>query len=390
MEPTYTPIILVNSSIINDIKTNQSKPTSELKPNKEILKKINQSKLKSDKSKLKKITLIKKQVDERVPEVLNQLILKENSKNLDILLTTAHNVRNSNCNSLELLKTKKSDLKNIQSPQTDEDLENRIRSLYLLKVEVDYHEYNPHCRFKSIRCPSASSVNYPKIHANRVDLGDMYFIAMQYPTTIQKQFLWELCLTNNSVILDLTNDADKRDNYLIDYFPNSDELKLKNIPVKYLSEEILFKEKNPKSEVPNTITLYQYELTQKNSEKKIVIPRLQYTGWPDKSVPSMDEMTVIVKEVLKYQTNKNQRPMIHCVAGSGRTMTLIVACHLYKYIHESEHHSDSDILDFLANAIISARTQRGQHAINDRQCQFLFYWGQHLRDEKNKPTNESE
>lgn len=286
-----------------------------------------------------------------------------------------------NASNEEALKAIKSESSTILPNQIDDDIKSRIRSLYKLKVKNNYCEYTPHCRFKTILCPSETAINYPKLHANKISINEMHFIAMQYPTTLQTQYFWNLCLENNSVIFDLTNISDTNNNWLIDYFPKDTNLRFKESQVRFISDKLLFEEKNPKNEVPNTITLYKYEV-RNTTGKKITIPRIQYTGWPDKSVPSMEEMTVIVKEVLKYPTEVNKRPIIHCVAGSGRTMTLIVACLLFKYIQDNMHASDEKILDFLECEIKSARSQRGQHAINDRQCQFLFYWGQYLRDKK--------
>ena len=61
------------------------------------------------------------------------------------------------------------------------------------------------------------------------------------------------------------------------------------------------------------------------------VVQLHYTGWPDHGVPTgetMDSFRIMLDEFITFLLTKDEKAIVHCSAGVGRTGTTIVLAHL--------------------------------------------------------------
>jgi protein tyrosine phosphatase len=65
--------------------------------------------------------------------------------------------------------------------------------------------------------------------------------------------------------------------------------------------------------------------------ENLPVVQLHYTGWPDHGVPSgetMDSFRIMLDEFIRFLLTKDEKAIVHCSAGVGRTGTTIVLAHL--------------------------------------------------------------
>lgn len=75
-----------------------------------------------------------------------------------------------------------------------------------------------------------------------------------------------------------------------------------------------------------------FQVADSSSKKEaLTVRQLHYTGWPDHSVPSGESMACfqeMLDDFLKWiVTSGNQKAVVHCSAGIGRTGTTISLAH---------------------------------------------------------------
>lgn len=83
------------------------------------------------------------------------------------------------------------------------------------------------------------------------------------------------------------------------------------------------------------LVLRKFKVTDKVfGRKDMIVQQLHYIGWPDHGVPTGASMTsfslmldMFVMHLLKTEKN-NEKTIVHCSAGIGRTGTTIALAHL--------------------------------------------------------------
>ncbi|MDP1880195.1 MAG: protein-tyrosine phosphatase family protein [Parachlamydiaceae bacterium] len=283
------------------------------------------------------------------------------------------NLKNNHFESIKLLMQFDPELKKIKENEFYEKrLQLDAKLLDRIFVNVEYHPNAPGFRFGNVQCPKNTSINYPYLHANKVSLSNLHFIATQFPTEYQINHFISQCINQKNLIVNLTNINDKNKHQLEDYCED-------------FHDSINYSFEHTESKEMFNMILSGYIIKSKNDfNDKTFLRRLQYKGWPDRETPNSKELKNLVECVLGYENSENQRITVHCVAGSGRAATFIVACALYKYIQENKEGSitPETLLEVLKGLIIEVRTQRGKDSMNQEQIVFLFNWGRSLANNK--------
>jgi protein tyrosine phosphatase len=142
---------------------------------------------------------------------------------------------------------------------------------------------------------------------------DIDYIVTQGPLKETTDHFWEMVLENKvPVILMLTKLKESNREKCFKYWPSSDEkLKFKSLTVELISENKV--EKNP-------IVHRQFKIT---SENEHIVDFVHFEGWPDYSVPKMDEFSILQIYVKNLMKDKSGPLTVHCSAGIGRTGKLI-------------------------------------------------------------------
>ncbi len=97
------------------------------------------------------------------------------------------------------------------------------------------------------------------------------------------------------------------------------------------------------------------KLTIQSGSEKRTVTHHQFTGWPDHSTASLEEMAALV-EKLACSFSRENPLTVHCRAGIGRTGTLLTALMTYQKIREdSSKGLDSDLYHKTARAMREGR-----------------------------------
>ncbi|MDP1880804.1 MAG: protein-tyrosine phosphatase family protein [Parachlamydiaceae bacterium] len=287
------------------------------------------------------------------------------------------NIKNNHSQSIELLMKFDPEFKKIKEIEYDEKrLQFEAECLDYISANVKYHpiELNMYkFFFIDVLCPKNTSIDYPNLHANKISVSNLHFIAAQFPKINQISYFIDQCIKQTNLVVNLTNEDDKNKYQLEDYFKDC-HFKSINCSI----AQVVTKEGS------NLIFSENYIQRNDDLNNIVLLQRIQYTGWPDGEFPDSKELKNLIERVLDYGNSENHRITVHCVAGVGRTATFIVACALYKYIQENKSHftessiTSEIILKVLKGFITDVRTQRGNGSINQKQIVFLFNWGRSL------------
>ena len=232
---------------------------------------------------------------------------------------------------------------------------------------------------------TALTIDGNYIPANRIYMTNHNYVAIQAP---QKNFgadIWRAALDSDSkcsVICDLTGEKDKIDKkggILESYYPTGEkdpktgkyklEINLDN------GINVKFKSRSQGDGYTKNIYVVTDTLSGKTSELR----RYHYSSWPDHGVPigknSKDSLLKFV-EALRYHQNKSvysSNTMVHCVAGVGRTGTLIVLNEIYQDILSGKYENKKELDQAVFKAIQQGRNDRGPAFVQKgEQIQFIM------------------
>lgn len=222
----------------------------------------------------------------------------------------------------------------------------------------------PH-RFADIKCikKTALFVDEHPLHANKVALGGLEFVASQSPVTTGLNYFWKAIFDGSYTIFDLTNDGDlfKKDQCggLSYYYPTemNQPYEVGGFKITLISSDGPWK----KYEILDTETLQTKEIW-----------RLHFKDWPDQGVVSVEQLDYLVNELEKCGSL-----WIHCRAGVGRTGTAIAAYLLKQKIKNGEITKDN-LKKSLVNLILEIRKQRADSIQALEQFILLVDYGEML------------
>ncbi len=124
-----------------------------------------------------------------------------------------------------------------------------------------------------------------------------------------------------------------------------------------------------------------FEVTE--GEKRLVVKQLHYVGWPDHGVPSgksIEDFENLLGQFVDFTLNsgKDERAVVHCSAGIGRTGTIITLLHVVINICAQKNAGVEDPLISVFGTVRRLREQRMNLVQMPEQYvfiyQFLHYW----------------
>lgn len=222
-----------------------------------------------------------------------------------------------------------------------EALKNKTRALEDIKIlnddEVD-------SRFLDMGCPRATAVvvDSKYLHANYVNDGKTprTFVASQLP--YEKRLFWKFILENDFDIIDLhTLDSG--------YAPSEQtgQLQFDSIIVQFVKkiDECTF----------------EYEVRDSVSQMKRQVRRHHFTGWRDTYSVTVTKLQELVSLL---ETTFTRNTLVHCLAGIGRTGTLIAAYFTKQQIRSGIiRHENLEMA--LVDLIVELRKQRGSRFVQN-------------------------
>lgn len=295
-------------------------------------------------------------------------------------------------------------------------------------------------RFGDIRCPENTAVylmiDYEKkyLHANIVEMeeGEPLYLT-QYPYRGSNFLFWKLAMKKSNLIVDLMRKDDLK-NYERKNYPTGElnlqplelnpieENKLKELSIqesfteddiksklkdwKYGSsyiDEVKFKEvlgfemefdymrvtfKNKtvvlgKEGDPLKTVRYNYQVEDRETGNKKNVSRFNFEGWRDYGGTSVDKL----KELVEYVDStikdfpKGTIPIVHCLAGVGRSGTFATARTLVHLAKDGKLNNDN-FREILFKIILKGREQRGPLFVQRcSQLQTLIELGKKLLHE---------
>lgn len=232
-----------------------------------------------------------------------------------------------------------------------------------LKIEYLNSEEVPG-RFSQLGCPKATAIciNNHYLHANRVGEGvsSKVYIASQAPIPVSFELFWRSACIHGSII-DLTKKA------IPEYYP---EIIGEAVDFGVIQVTLLRKEE------VNLLNFYYYNVMDAVTKQTRQIERIHFMHWIDLCAIDVNDLMILVDNLRAI--SREEIPCVHCVAGVGRTGTLITATILKEKIDNHEIKAE-DLAERLLDLIIKLREQRGKYFVETKeQFELLLRYGSEL------------
>lgn len=181
-------------------------------------------------------------------------------------------------------------------------------------------------RFTNIRLVQASAIQDPVrsrgaqtphyLHANQVNLGcGRNFIAAQKPVSQEIAGFHQMLVQRKvGLVVDLTKPRERK--AATDYFPQQKGKRLRAAG----SNVIAFCTRREKEKPLMAIS---QNLQMRGAEGAHSMQRLHFLGWPDHGVISSKQLIALADKVEAMSPDPSRPVLIHCMAGVGRTGTLM-------------------------------------------------------------------
>ncbi|MGO0305120.1 tyrosine-protein phosphatase [Endozoicomonas acroporae] len=228
---------------------------------------------------------------------------------------------------------------------------------------------------------TALTIDGNHIPANNIELTNARYVAIQAPRTKAQMSggdIWRAALDSGcSVICDLTRDNEKfevnKGGPIASYYPTGEKLeddgKVNGKVDGKVDREIVFdngiKVRYKAKQQEDGYSKIKYAVTDPLTGKTRVIRRYHYTGWPDHGVPNetngQDSLLRFVEALRTHQVGKDYsgNTMVHCMAGVGRTGTLIVLNEIYRDILSGKYQNKKELDQAVFKTIQQGRKDRG-------------------------------
>lgn len=267
------------------------------------------------------------------------------------LLSTTFQAGLHPCRSRPLFKKIKNTLK--------EDAKNTPQR-ELLTLEEASH------RNKKIQCPKEtavySEVNGEKHYIHGNEIGN--YILTQAPQQQAVPTFWKICLDNSQLIVDLTNHDLE---FVDEYSPNKAG---KTITHGKISITCLEVENDLKSQT----AIYKLKITEADTGKEKVIHRLNYYGWQDGSQTAPQTLSKLIEKV--DSLSGDQKVIVHCRIGVGRTGTFVTAREINKLIETKKIFDPDSLINETCRIILAGRQARNRLFVqNGKQLHSIFEFG---------------
>lgn len=196
-------------------------------------------------------------------------------------------------------------VKTITEPPVPEVVLSRYRDVALVKASA---------LIDSVRSKAEGDTRF--LHANRVDLGcGRRFLAGQKPVCGEIPGFQRMLIEQDvGLIVDLTRDREEQQ--IGDYVP--EQKGSSNHP-----ESLQIVVSCNESKRLKDLTIHAQSFTIRCGDAIKQIRRLHFTQWPDHGVISPDALIALADRIDALSAERNRAIFVHCMAGMGRTGTLM-------------------------------------------------------------------
>ncbi|WP_257293752.1 tyrosine-protein phosphatase [Endozoicomonas sp. YOMI1] len=238
------------------------------------------------------------------------------------------------------------------------------------------------------------------IPANQIELTNTKYVAIQAPKLECGGDIWRAALDSKcSVICDLTGENDKlglgKGGAIDSYYPTGAKDNKDNKDKKEINFDngikVKFHSKLQKDGYTKTI----YLVTDPRSGETRQLRRYHYTGWPDHGVPNgkngKDSLLKFIEALRTHQKKEkvySGNTMVHCMAGVGRTGTLIVLNEMYQDILSGKYKNKKELDQAVFKAIQQGREDRGPAFVqSESQIKFIMDTVHTWQDQRSRGEN---
>ncbi|MCX6990764.1 MAG: tyrosine-protein phosphatase [Chlamydiae bacterium] len=261
----------------------------------------------------------------------------------------------------------------------------RLRPAY--QNVPEYHI--DHRFFNFVPCPKNTVVQcnlHYDLHANEVGKSinsHRPFVASQAPLKKEQNLFWQAIFRGDFNIIDLTGELGRElpePHGVNIYYPD----KLNQI-LEFGAYQITLVEKNDFAiggQIHRYKIIYGAEVEGPHRITKIV-SRLHFTQWPDGGAITLPQLTELVESIEGFSSDPSSPLWIHCLAGVGRTGTLITAMILKEKIKTAGIRNEVDLQNYLLKTILCLRTERGPRFVQSKeQVDLLYQYAKSLLQER--------
>jgi len=218
-------------------------------------------------------------------------------------------------------------------------------------------------RHKYIQCPRETAV-FTKADGNKHYLhGNTFnnYILTQAPTEEAFPTFWKICFEQSQLIVDLTNHGfEFVDEYLTEKGYNDEKIAV----------TILDK----KNDTGSQTTIYKLKITDKATNKEKTIHRINYYGWQDNRPATPQALSKLIEKVDNLAGE--EKVIIHCRIGVGRTGTFVTAREIDKLIKEKKIFDPNSLIDETLKIVLAGRQARNPLFVqNEDQLHSIFEFG---------------
>jgi protein tyrosine phosphatase len=223
-----------------------------------------------------------------------------------------------------------------------------------LKSQRDTARPEVYARFSDLPCPKETAVKVGDryLHANYVSDtdGKRVFVASQLPHDCYLELFWKFIFDEQRDIMDLFHQESS-------YYPTSENrlLNFNSIQVEYTET---FGQ-------TRTEYFHSYIVRDRSTQQQVYITRFHFTGWQTHAVVDVPTLDSLVQ---KLETSS----LVHCLAGHGRTGTVIAAYLIKQRLLQNPDIDLADLGYILVELILHLREQRGPHFVESDKQFFLL------------------
>jgi protein tyrosine phosphatase len=222
-------------------------------------------------------------------------------------------------------------------------------------------EYQSCFRFPNIPCLKATAIFSAEnefFHANQIAFEGTEVIATQYPVPSQCKLFWEIFLDKGALVIDLTNEGDTKKKRGFDYKPLG-HMKWEDFEVSRLAFKTLCFS-NSQDDI-SLFDIYSFGIKREGGTT-IVKDVINYRGWNDHEKTDLEDLIRLINLMRQY--DQEEKPVIvHCMAGVGRSGTLIALRFAVEQILQNKIEKKKDLMEKLNTIILACRRQRGENVV---------------------------